>query len=121
MPQSHVAITSRAVWCDGRATMAGAPSFAAAPGAAPSTPAAPAASKGRIVLCELTGRDGWPRRCSRWADARHCGDGPSRHGGAAGRPGGKTKATFEAAGLKIVGVEGAPVAFEKMKLDWMGG
>ena len=32
----------------------------------------------------------------------------------------KTKETYEAAGLKIVGVEGAPVAFEKMKLGLDG-
>jgi len=32
----------------------------------------------------------------------------------------RTKATYEAAGLKIVGVEGAPVSFEKMKLGLDG-
>jgi mannonate dehydratase len=32
----------------------------------------------------------------------------------------RTKATYEAAGLKIVGVEGAPVSFERMKLGLDG-
>jgi mannonate dehydratase len=102
------------------AQMIGNPSaFAAASSPQPSAP--PAASGGRVVLCELTG----PGRLATTMQQMglvHVIAGMGLRGTVEQQSEqvARTKATYEAAGLKIVGVEGAPVAFEKMKLGLDG-
>ena len=103
----------------GAAMMPASQSLAAAVSAPPATPAA--SSGGRIVLCELTG----PGRLATTMQQMglvHVIAGMGLRGTVEQQAEqvAKTKANYEAAGLKIVGVEGAPVAFEKMKLGLDG-
>jgi mannonate dehydratase len=93
-------------------------SFGATSGQPPK-PVAP--SGGRIVLCELTG----PGRLATTMQQMglvHVIAGMGLRGTVEQQAEqvAKRKAEYEAAGLKIVGVEGAPVAFEKMKLGLDG-
>jgi len=94
-------------------------SFAAAttPQASPS----PAAGAGRVVLCELTG----PGRLATTMQQMgliHVIAGFGLRGTVEQQSEqvARTKKNYEDAGLKIVGVEGAPVGFEKMKLGLDG-
>jgi len=104
------------------AAMAGAmlPSHALAV-AAEAAPPDPPPGKGRIVLCELTG----PGRLATTMlqmGLTHVIAGMRLRGTAEQQAAqvAETKKAYEAAGLTIVGVEGAPVAFEKMKLGLPG-
>ena len=96
----------------------------AAPPAAPSAkpPAAPAAGKGgKIVLCELTGPGRLATTMLQMGITNViAGMGLRGTVEQQAEQVAKTKATYAAAGLNIVGVEGAPVAFEKMKLGLDG-
>jgi len=106
------------------ATMAGAamptsPSFAA--GAGEQSAQSPASAGGRIVLCELTG----PGRLATTMvqmGLTHVIAGVGLRGTVEeqAQQVARTKERYEAAGLKIVGVEGAPVRFERIKLGLDG-
>ena len=91
---------------------------AAAPGAQPELTST---NGGRVVLCELSG-PGRMGTTMLQMGVTHAIAGMGLHGTVEEQSEqvAKTKATYEAAGLKIVGVEGAPVAFEKMKLGLDG-
>jgi len=92
---------------------------AAATSAQPATP--PASSAGRVVLCELSG-PGRMGTTMLQMGVTHAIAGMGLRGTVEQQAEqvARTKATYEAAGLTIVGVEGAPVAFEKMKLGLDG-
>jgi mannonate dehydratase len=93
--------------------------LAAAPGGASPGPAVP--GKGRIVLCELTGPGRLATTMVQMGLA-HVIAGMRLRGSVDEQAAqvAQTKKAYEAAGLTIVGVEGAPVAFEKMKLGLPG-
>ncbi|MHC1767959.1 MAG: mannonate dehydratase [Verrucomicrobiia bacterium] len=85
-------------------------------------PSAPAETKGgRIVLCELT-RPGPLATTMVQMGLRHVIAGMRLQGTVEQQSEqvAKIKANYEAAGLKIVGVESAPVSFERMKLGLDG-
>ena len=99
------------------------PDAPASPAALAATPAViqPATNGGRVVLCELTG----PGRLATTMQQMGltnviAGMGLRGTVEQQAEQVAKTKATYAAAGLNIVGVEGAPVAFEKMKLGLDG-
>ena len=101
------------------AVMPAASSLAAASSAQPAKPSA--ASGGKIVLCELTG----PGRLATTMlqmGLTHVVAGMRLRGTVEQQAEqvAKTKENYESAGLKIVGVEGAPVGFERMKLGLDG-
>jgi len=106
------------------AAMAGAAvpvsqSLAAVAGEQPPRP--PAASRGRIILCELTG----PGRLATTMlqmGLTHVIAGMGLRGTVEQQAEqvARTKERYEAAGLKIVGIEGAPVRFERIKLGLDG-
>ena len=98
--------------------------FAAESAAQPaSSPASnpPATDGGRVVLCELTG-PGRLGTTMQQMGLTHVIAGMGLRGTVEQQAEqvARTKATYEAAGLKIVGVEGAPVGFERMKLGLDG-
>ncbi len=101
------------------AMLPAAPTLTVASSAPPSTPVA--ASGGKIVLCELT-RPGRMTTTMLQMGITHVIAGLGLRGTVEQQAEqvAATKASYEAAGLKIVGVESAPVRFERMKLGLDG-
>jgi mannonate dehydratase len=95
------------------------PARAAESGAPPATN--PASSGGKIQLCELTGV-GRMTTTMKQMGITHVIAGMRLDGTVEQQAEqvARTKAAFDAEGMTIVGVEGAPVAFEKMKLGLDG-
>jgi mannonate dehydratase len=97
---------------------------AAESGAQPATSPAsnpPATNGGGVVLCELTG-PGRLATTMQQMGMTHVIAGMGLRGTVEQQAEqvARTKASYEAAGLTIVGVEGAPVGFERMKLGLDG-
>jgi mannonate dehydratase len=84
-------------------------------------PVSPSTDGGKVILCELSG-PGRMGTTMLQMGITHAIAGMGLRGTVEQQAEqvAKTKATYEAAGLKIVGVEGAPVSFEKMKLGLDG-
>jgi len=93
---------------------------AAETGAQPATSSA--SSGGKIQLCELTKNVGRMTTTMAQMGITHSIASMVLHGTVEQQSEqiATIKASYEAAGLRIVGVEGAPVAFEKMKLGLEG-